>query len=177
MNIEPIIELFEKYGSHDYIGEDVSQIEHMVQAAMLAEEDNQSVEVVLAALFHDIGHFLQLDGEKLGNYGIKNHEKIGSKFLRDHGFKSPIPELVENHVKVKRYRVYKNPKYLDNLSEASKITLKMQGGPMNLKEAKEFENSKYFELSLKIRDYDDLAKVVGKKVKSLDYFRKLSSKL
>ena len=76
MNKNKIDELFNyyvKYGNYDYIGEPVSQVEHMVQAAMLAEKDGQSKDVILAALFHDIGHLLQLESkesETMGKYGI-----------------------------------------------------------------------------------------------------------
>ena len=58
-SVNKIFDYFELYGECDYIGEPVTQIEHMVQAAMLAEKDNQPVEVILAALFHDIGHLIQ----------------------------------------------------------------------------------------------------------------------
>lgn len=179
MNINKIDELFNyyvKYGNYDYIGEPVSQVEHMVQAAMLAEKDGQSKDVILAALFHDIGHLLQLESkesETMGKYGIKNHEKIGANYLRDCGFKYPIPELVENHVKVKKYRTYKNPSYYNQLSEASKQTLKYQGGPMNSEEATRFELDPLFELSLKIRDYDDSAKMENIKINSIQYYKNM----
>ena len=64
-----------------------------------------------------------------------------------------IPQLVENHVKVKRHEHLKIP-YYSLLSEASKETLKRQGGPFTLEEAKEFENDSLFEKSLLIRNYD-----------------------
>ena len=44
-----IIDLYEKYGNADYIGEPVSQIEHMCQSAQLAAEVGASEEVILAA--------------------------------------------------------------------------------------------------------------------------------
>lgn len=189
MSYENIFDLFTLHGESDYIGEPVTQIEHMVQAAMLAEKDGQSKEVILAALFHDIGHLIQLDYktndksnkfdkainnlETMGNYGIKNHEKIGAEFLRLNGINYPIPELVENHVKVKKYRTYKDKEYYNKLSPASLKTLEYQGGPMTKIEAEEFEEDPLFSLSLKIRDYDDAAKVENMEIKSLDYYKEM----
>ena len=178
-NLDNIFKMYENFGKFDYIGEPVTQIEHMIQAAMLAEEDGQSEEVILAALFHDIGHLIQLNNkniknnEKMSKYGFKNHEKMGLNFLKDNNIKYPIPELVENHVKAKKYLVYKDPKYRENLSDASKKTLEFQGGAMTEKEAEDFEQDKLFELSLKLRSYDDKAKVENKKIKSLDYYRRM----
>jgi putative nucleotidyltransferase with HDIG domain len=171
--INCIFEYYNKFGNRDYIGEEVSQIEHMTQSAMLAENDNQSVEVILACFFHDIGHLIEFN-ETMGNYGTKNHEKIGANFLRKHGFKYPIPELVENHVKAKRYLTYKNKDYYKNLSHASQETLIHQGGKMSDKEAKEFESDTLFKLSLKMREYDEKAKVKNKKIKSLEFYKNLS---
>ena len=100
------------YGKYDYIGEDVSQIEHMIQAAMIAEEEKQSTDVILACFLHDIGHLLVEDNPNMmGELGVENHETLGRKFLEELGIPEPIPELVENHVKVKRYLVGKNQEY------------------------------------------------------------------
>ena len=58
-NIEKIINLYENYGSKDYIGEDMTQTEHMIRAAMLAEIDNpNNKDLIIAAFLHDIGHLL-----------------------------------------------------------------------------------------------------------------------
>ena len=55
--VEEIFSLYDRFGSADYIGEPVSQIEHMSQSAELAIREGYDDEVVLAAFFHDIGHF------------------------------------------------------------------------------------------------------------------------
>lgn len=171
--IDNLFLLYTEYGKCDYIGEDVSQIEHMTQAAMLAENNNEPIEVVLACFFHDIGHLIQEKELSLNGLGIKNHEKLGAQLLRSYSIPEPIPTLVENHVKTKRYKVYKFKNYLNKLSNASKKTLTLQGGMMTEKEAKEFENEKYFEWSNKVRDYDDLAKEIGVKIKPIQYYKTL----
>ena len=173
--VDTIFSYYEKYGDHDYIGEPVTQIEHMVQAAMFAEHDRRSKELVIALFLHDIGHLLEFDSsdekEKMGDLGVMNHETKGKIFLQRLGIPYPIPNLVENHVKVKRYLVGKNNKYYENLSEASKKTLTYQGGPMTEEEIIEFEKDPLFTQSLLIRDYDDMAKVPDVTIKSLDYYR------
>ncbi len=155
-----VFALYDKYGAEDYIGEPVSQIEHMCQSAQLAEKEGFDEEVILAAFFHDIGHLCVNLGEfeSMGGYGIKSHEKIGADFLRDLGFPERIAKLVENHVQAKRYLTFQYPEYFDKLSEASKKTLEYQGGKMNESEARTFETDPLFETSLKMRTWDELAK-------------------
>ena len=183
-NLDKLFNYFINYGAKDYIGEPVTQTEHMFQAALQAENNNEDTEVVLAALFHDLGHLVQLaindknssvdTKANMGKYGVKNHEKIGSGLLRDLGFKYPVPELVENHVKVKKYRTYKDKEYYKKLSEASKKTLEYQGGPMTEDEALEFESDPLFNKSLRIRNYDDAAKIPNMEIKKLEYYKDLA---
>ena len=183
-NLDKLFDYFVNYGAKDYIGEPVTQTEHMFQAAMSAENNNEDIEVVLGALFHDLGHLVQLalndenssvdTKANMGKYGVKNHEKIGAGILRDMGFKYPIPELAENHVKVKKYRTYKDKDYYNKLSDASKKTLEYQGGPMTAEEALEFESDPLFIKSLRIRDYDDAAKIPNLPIKSIDYYKNMT---
>ena len=158
--ITEIFDLYEKHGDEDYIGEPVSQLEHMSQAAQLAIEKGSDDEVVLAAFFHDIGHICvkQNDANSMEGYGIKSHEKIGGDYLRAKGFPERIARLVESHVPAKRYLTYKYPEYYNGLSEASKKTLEFQGGKMDAAEADAFERDDIFETSILLRQWDELAK-------------------
>lgn len=173
--VDKIFSYYEKYGNQDYIGEPVTQVEHMIQGAMFAEIDGRGPEVVLALLLHDIGHLLEFEvedkEEKMGDLGVMNHETKGKIFLQQLGLPYPIPNLVENHVKVKRYLVGKNKEYYENLSSASQKTLEYQGGPMNEDEIREFESDPLFSQSLLIREYDDMGKIPNMKIKTLDYYR------
>ena len=54
--VDEIMGLYTSYGNEDYIGEPVSQIEHMCQCAQLAKKEKYDDEVILAAFFHAIGH-------------------------------------------------------------------------------------------------------------------------
>ena len=84
--VDSIFKYYELYGNKDYIGESVTQNEHMIQAAMLAEQDNQDDVIILAALFHDIGHLIQFDSqesvETMGTYGVKNQYILEKIFRR-----------------------------------------------------------------------------------------------
>jgi phosphonate degradation associated HDIG domain protein len=158
---EDIIRLYRLHGGEEYAGEAVTQLEHMVQAAQLAEAMGYDEEVILAAFLHDIGHIcvsMQGDNEMDG-YGVIDHEEIGAAFLRDKGFSERLIRLVESHVNAKRYLTYSSPEYYDSLSEASKRTLEFQGGKMNEEEAAAFEADPLFDLMIRMRRWDEAAKV------------------
>lgn len=158
--VDEVFGLYEKYGAADYIGEPVSQLEHMSQSAQLAIDEGFDDEVVLASFFHDIGHIcVMMDQEKkMGGFGVKSHEKIGADFLREKGFSEKISKLVESHVQAKRYLTFKYPEYYNQLSEASKKTLEFQGGIMVESEALLFEANPLFETSILMRKWDEQAK-------------------
>ena len=146
----------------------------MIQGAMLAEKEQQPPEIVIAMFLHDIGHLLEYDSKKknkMGDYGIVEHERLGKEFLEEIGIPYPIPDLVCNHVISKRYLVSKDINYYNKLSDASKETLKLQGGIMTSEEIKDFEKNPLFEKSLIVRGYDDKSKVPGLNIHSLDYYK------
>lgn len=182
MNIKSIVDevfqLYRHHGDEDYIGEAVSQLEHMLQAGELARRQGYDEEVILAAFFHDIGHLLAFEGdyENMGGYGVEDHEKLGADFLRAHGFSERIATLVESHVQSKRYLTAKDPAYYARLSDASKHTLEHQGGRMNEDEQRFFEAHPLSGLMVKLRFWDDEAKETSPTTQSLDYFRELAEK-
>src|ERR1700733_7968744 len=98
--IDQVFALYEKYGDEDYIGEPVLQLEHMSQAAALAEEEGFDDEVILAAFFHDIGHLCADEGEAESMDGMGNvdHEILGANYLLSHGFSERLALLVQSHV-------------------------------------------------------------------------------
>jgi phosphonate degradation associated HDIG domain protein len=177
--LQEVFDLYEKFGDADYIGEPVSQIEHMSQAAELAIQEGFDGEVVLAAFFHDIGHIcvMQSEATSMGGYGVMSHEKIGANYLREKGFPERVAQLVENHVKAKRYLTFKYPDYFNSLSEASKKTLEYQGGVMREDEAIAFEKDPLFETSIRMRKWDELAKEVDVAVIDLNEMKTLAHKV
>ena len=167
-----IMGLYEGYGGAEYAGEKVSQLEHMAQAAELAEQQGYDEEVVLAAFLHDIGHISEAaKGEDMDGFGVMDHEELGADFLRGKGFSKKIVRLVESHVEAKRYLTARDPEYYAQLSEASKKTLEFQGGPMTEDEAAAFEQYPLFELIIQMRKWDELAKIQNKPLPDLQRYR------
>ena len=155
--------LYQKHGHEDYIGEPVSQLEHMRQAAALAKAEGFEEEVILAAFFHDLGHLCAHsdESESMGGFGVVNHEKLGADYLRRCGFSERVARLVESHVQAKRYLTFKHPEYFRQLSPASRATLAFQGGVMTAAEAAAFEWHPDAALIIRMRQWDDLAKQEG----------------
>lgn len=170
---DEIIDLYRHHGGSEYAGEKVTQLEHMVQAAQLAEMQGYDEEVVLAAFLHDIGHICETahGDNEMGGYGIKDHEEAGAEFLRRNGFSERLITLVQSHVEAKRYLTYKYPGYYDQLSEASKKTLEYQGGRMSETEADDYEKLPLFDLIIQMRRWDDDAKLLERPVPDLEKYR------
>ncbi len=175
-NVSKIFHLYEQYGQSDYIGEPLSQLEHMLQAAHLAAQAGYDDEVILAALFHDIGHLTATDvpSAQMGEAGVADHEIIGARLLEEAGFSIKTVALVQSHVPAKRYLTYKYPDYLERLSPASQETLRYQGGTMSAAEADSFERDPHFELYIKLREWDDEAKDPGKPVPPIEHYRSMA---
>jgi phosphonate degradation associated HDIG domain protein len=175
---DEIINLYKHFGQSDYIGEKVSQIQHMTQCAMLAENQGYDDEVILAAFLNDIGHLLEnkMPVNRMNDFGVVDHERIGYEYLLRCGFSNRIAKSVESHVSAKRYLTFKHPDYYDQLSEASKATLEFQGGRMSESEAAEFEQAEDYQLFVAIRRWDDQAKDPLIPVPSLDKYKYLIQK-
>lgn len=176
---ERINELFaryERYGGEAYIGEPVSQLEHMTQCAQLAQRAGYPAEVILAAFLHDVGHLGAGSGAaQMGRYGTLRHEQLGAAYLRQLGFSETVARLVEYHVQAKRFLTGRYPAYYARLSEASKKTLVYQGGPMTAAEAAAFEQDPLFALSIRMREWDEQAKEENVPVPSLAFLRELAT--
>ena len=172
--VEALFALYAAHGHDDYIGEPVSQLEHMWQAAALAEAAGYEDEVVLAAFFHDLGHLCAHDAASMDGFGAVDHERLGAAYLRARGFSERLAALVEGHVLAKRYLTYKHPAYLRRLSPASRATLAFQGGVMGPAEAAAFEQNPDADLLIRLREWDDQAKEAHRPVGSLDHLKRLA---
>jgi predicted HD phosphohydrolase/ectoine hydroxylase-related dioxygenase (phytanoyl-CoA dioxygenase family) len=164
-----ILSLFEKFGDSDYIGEPMSITEHSVQTAAAAAKGGESAEAQLSCLLHDVGHLLGIEaGNPMGmdGCGTEDHETIGAEFLGSLGFSDTVSYLARHHVNAKRYLCAKDPQYYDKLTEASKTTLKHQGGPMTPEECAEVEKDPRWPLVIRMRGYDEAGKDPSIKEKS-----------
>lgn len=191
--VSQIFNLYEKWGEHDYIGEDINQLSHMVQAARLAEIDQQPPDVILGALFHDIGQLISLDYQNnpdlykpsimhtFTELGVDDHEEIGANFLMHLGFPETTVAGAKLHVQAKRYLVSTHPEYQNKLTEASRGTLQLQGGMMTKTEINEFENHPNFHLAIKYRIWDEASKETTPEpeinLKTLDHYKIMTHNL
>ena len=160
-----------------YIGEQVTMSEHMIQTAMLAEKAKCNDDLICSCLLHDYGHFILENPDELVKENLDGkHEDIGYEYLKKI-FKKEITEPIKYHVLAKRY-LANDKKYFDLLSEASKTSLKLQGGVLSDDECRKFENQEYFKPSILLRKFDEAAKRTNLKMKSIhDYKKLLTSKL
>lgn len=178
-SVDHIFQLFQKHGSGDYIGEDVSQLEHALQAADLAQRSGLGADATIAALLHDVGHLLGMEdpnSARMEDCGVVDHEKLGGQWLAELGFSQQVCKLVARHVDGKRYLCAVKKDYHDTLSPASKTTLRHQGGPMTAEEANDFEKDELHKTIVAMRHWDEAAKIKGKEVPSLESYRDLLEK-
>lgn len=175
--VDQIVNLFEHQGQAAYLGEPVSQEEHALQAADLAVRGGAADTLIAAALLHDIGHLLHGLGEDIADRGIDaHHETAGQQFLSRH-FGDAVSEPVRLHVMAKRYLCASDAAYLAHLSPASVQSLGLQGGPLTQDEATQFESNPFYREAVRLRRWDDQAKIPGLTVPPVEHYRALLEKL
>ncbi|MBN8889127.1 MAG: HD domain-containing protein, partial [Rhodospirillales bacterium] len=153
--------LLDVNGHHRYGLHDITQIQHALQAALLAEQAGDPDALVAAALLHDIGHMVHDLGENPAAEGIDDrHEEVGHAFLA--GLFGPqVAEPVRLHVAAKRYLCATEADYFGRLSPDSVLSLSLQGGPMSPAEAAAFAALPHAAAAVRLRRYDEAAKVKG----------------
>lgn len=173
--VDELFALYAAHGESDYVGEAVTQLQHALQAAALAAAAGSSDAVIAGALLHDTGHLLGLAEpgtyKQMGDCGTAAHETIGSAFLARLGFPALTCDLTRRHVDAKRYLCWVDKEYHARLSEASRVTLGYQGGPMGEVEAAAFEADPLKDTIITMRTWDEAAKVVDAVVPSLESYR------
>ena len=171
-NIERIFEIYLRDGQRAYLGDPVSVKEHVLQTAYAAERAGASSAMIAAALLHDIGQFLHDYGEDCAERGIDSkHEEAAAAYLLPH-FGPGVTEPVRLHVAAKRYLCATARTYHRRLSPASQHSLKLQGGPMSPQECAAFEAISHHKDALKLRIWDEAAKVKGASAPDLEHFRR-----
>jgi phosphonate degradation associated HDIG domain protein len=168
--ISEIDRLFARRGCEMYAGEPVTQTEHALQTAWQAEQNGAGTALITAALLHDVGHLLHDMGEDCAEEGIDDkHEALGAEWLARH-FGPDVVEPVRLHVAAKRYRCAVDPEYHARLSDASRLSLKLQGGPFTESLARKFEEHPHFDAAVRLRLWDEAAKIPQLKTPPLEQF-------
>ncbi|KWR76501.1 phosphonate degradation HD-domain oxygenase [Cupriavidus sp. IDO] len=155
LTLSRIESLFANHGTAYYGGEAISQTAHALQCAQLAEQAGEPEPLIVAALLHDVGHLMLAESSTTD----MRHQEAGADALGK-VFGDDVTEPVRLHVAAKRYLCAVDPAYFDTLSPASVHSLALQGGPYNAAQADAFAASRHAEAAVRLRRYDDLAKVV-----------------
>lgn len=171
--LDDLFALLARHGGAEYHGEAVSQLQHALQCAALAEAEGAPPPLIAAALFHDVGHLTAGLGEDAAEQGLDDvHEDRGAALLATL-LPPAVSEPVRMHVAAKRCLCAIDPAYHDGLSEASRRSLALQGGAMDAAEAAAFRAAPFAEDALRLRRWDDLAKDPEAGTPDLDHYRTL----
>lgn len=174
-SIDELFSLYENNGHYKY-GEGVTGLEHALQCAALAVNDGATHELIAAALFHDVGWFLIDDGSPDDVIVSGDHAALGARIVAPL-FGPDVAQPIALHVVAKRWRCAIEPDYLDELTEASRVTLVAQGGPLNPDECQRFEAHPGFVTAIALRSWDDRAKIPGLAVPSLEHYRLMATRI
>jgi phosphonate degradation associated HDIG domain protein len=167
-----VVFLLRDSGGDQYFGEEVTKLEHAEQCAWHAAHAGADEELTLAALLHDIGHLLDIEGTvRDERVGVVNHDEIGRRWLLERGFSQRLSDLVGGHVDAKRYLTATTEGYMDRLTPASRETLRLQGGPMDDADAAAFASSPDMRDMLRLRTWDEMAKDPVAVVPPLESYR------
>jgi len=172
--VEKLDALYSGELAEGFYDEAVTERDHGIQAAVLAESEGASAEMVVAALLHDVGHLLCGDlapiDEELG--GDAHHEEVGARYLA-RWFDHHVTDPIRLHVQAKRYLCYASPDHAARLSPSSVRSLAVQGGPMDNTAAMAFRSTPHWDDAVQLRFWDDRAKVAGLEVPPFGEFHQL----
>ena len=170
LTVAAIERIFAEHGSLGYAGEPVTQLEHALQGGLLAQQSGASDALITATFLHDLGHLLNVQGETPTARGIDDtHQYFAIPFLRG-TFGDDVLEPIRLHVDAKRALCALEQGYFDGLSEDSRRSLQLQGGVYSAGEAERFRAKPYADDAMKLRRWDDLAKVAGAVTPPLEHY-------
>lgn len=172
-SVDRVFEVLATGGGTAYFGEPVSVLEHSLQAASMIRSNKGPESLVAAALLHDLGHLLHLEGEDAAHRGLDTrHEELAAAALAGH-LPASVLDPIRMHVAAKRYLCFAEPEYMQSLSPASIESLKLQGGAMTSVEAEEYLATPHARDAVELRRADDAAKIAGLDVPGLGTYRTL----
>ena len=176
LKFDDIAYLFARHGDTQYSGEPVTQTEHALQTAWFAEQAGADDELITAALLHDLGHLLHDHGDTPTERGIDDlHQYSALPFLRG-VFPDRVLDAIRWHVDAKRYLCATRPEYQAALSADSQRSLVLQGGVFSPDEAAAFIARPHAEDAVRLRLWDDQAKVAGLHTATLDHYLSIAAR-
>jgi [1-hydroxy-2-(trimethylamino)ethyl]phosphonate dioxygenase len=175
MLASPVDEIFGSFAGRggEAYGEGVSQLDHALQCAWLAQGEGAGEPLIAAALLHDYGHLFEGRGDAAENEGRDaRHEVHGARML-GRWFGPEVVGPIALHVAAKRYLCAIEPDYEHALSPASRLSLSLQGGRFTDAQSRHFERGRFFTEAVRLRRWDDAAKVPGRVTRGLQHYRPL----
>lgn len=170
LSIPDIRKLFDEFGAMAYSGEPVTQLEHALQSAQLAEQESAGDALVAASLLHDLGHLLNRQGETPTARGIDDlHQYYALPFLRP-VFDDAVLEPIRLHVDAKRCLCAIDTEYFGRLSADSVRSLALQGGVYSAPQAQAFMAQPFAADAMRLRRWDDQAKRAGLPTPPLSHY-------
>jgi phosphonate degradation associated HDIG domain protein len=171
--LDEVFGLLKERGAQQYGREAVTQLDHALQCAHLAEQQGETPATITAALLHDIGHLVREARRTDDPERDDLHQFMALRFLRGL-FPDAVLQPIRWHVDAKRYLCQAEAGYFETLSPASVQSLKGQGGVFNEAQAAAFLQQPFAAEGVRLRRYDDLAKVPGASVPDLVHFEALA---
>ena len=164
-----LLEAMERSAARQYGREQVSELAHALQCADLAADAGADEELMLACLLHDVGRYAVAQEEVADTMEAvacrapraRGHHEAGADLVAAH-VPARVAFLIRAHTDAKRYLCAAEPAYYDTLSKGSKHTLTLQGGFMTAEEAERAATHPWWPDALRLRRWDDKAKVLGK---------------
>jgi phosphonate degradation associated HDIG domain protein len=168
--LQELTDILEGKGVRQYGLDNVTQLEHALQAAWQAERAGCSPAMIAAALLHDVGHMVHDLGEDPAADGLDDHhEDVGYRWLTQ-WFGPEVTEPVRMHVAAKRYLCGTEEEYFATLSPDSVRSLALQGGPMSAGEAAAFIAAPYADDAVRLRRFDEGAKEIALQTPPVAHF-------
>lgn len=161
LSLADIAALFTTHGAAQYAGELVTQLQHALQSAALAEAEGADDELVTAALLHDLGHLLPEQaalGETPTLRGIDDRHQFAALPALRGLFGARVLAAIGGHVEAKRYLCATRPDYHAALSADSQRSLQLQGGVHTAHEAEAWISRPHAAEAVRLRLWDDRAK-------------------
>ena len=170
LTLSEIQSLYERRGGEQYSGEPVTQLQHALQTALLAEQDGADDALVTAALLHDLGHLVLELGETPTLRGVDDRHQVAALPLLRGLFPAPVLAAIGLHVDAKRYLCQTQPGYHEALSADSQRSLALQGGVFDAAQAAAFIARPGARAAVRLRLWDDLAKQADQATPPLEHF-------
>ncbi|MFK4484934.1 hypothetical protein [Bradyrhizobium sp. USDA 336] len=159
--VDSLLKLVEGVGAQPYGNAELSEIEHAIQSAVLARNENAADHMVAAALLHDLGHLVVRSAVGLTGLGVDNkHEAIAAAFLSGY-FPPSVTEPIRLHVSAKRYLFTTDEGYRSAMTPVARRSMERQGGGFTREEAREFERLSFAQEAIRLRRWDDAAMIPG----------------